>query len=271
MDNKIDKKLDKIIKILSINEYAIIGSKGDPNIKDEVISDIDTQDIETNINYNEVLKHFQNIYNIIKKKNNIIITDFKCGYNELTERPYRWTYKTIINGYQYDEENNKIYFIDQLKKYSIIKIDTIIYYNNEYIELTMNYYFDFNNNKSYKSKNKKEILKELNEDINYYINEGNYYKALKRLNSYYRIQGKTNKKLLDIINSDEYGKKAHKKSQLETLLYIYKYHKNLDITEELNKLNVKTDKDIINKINELDKEINNSKMLKLIQSIKKQN
>jgi len=156
-----DKKINQILKLLSINEYNIIGSKADPNIKDEVISDIDAQEI-TFTTYEDILKHFQNIFKILKKSKYIIITDFKSGYNHLTEQPYRWDYKTIMDGFQYDTEGNKIDFIETLKIKSIIKIDTIIYYNKEFIEMTLNYYFSFpNHSKTYEKKSNNEVSKEL--------------------------------------------------------------------------------------------------------------
>ena len=250
-----NKKINKLLTILSISEYKIIGSKADPNINDEVISDIDTQDIEKEkIDKNDILKHFQDVFKTLKNSSNIIITDFKCGYNTQMERPYRWNYKDIMRGYQYDEENNKIYFIDELKKYSIIKIDIIIYINNDILELTMNYYFKGNYNK----KSKNEIIKELKEDIKELKNEGNYYKALKRFNSLNKIKEKKNKKLLDIINS-EYGIMAKDKSRLETLLYLMKNHpKKFNLTEIKNKYNVKTKPEIENLINDLNTKINNS-------------
>lgn len=264
--------MDKILKLLSINEYSIIGSKDDPNINDNVISDIDTQEISFTT-YDDVLKHFQNIYKILKKSKNIIITDFKSGYNHLTDLPYRWTYKTIMNGYQYDTENNKIDFIETLKNKSIIKIDTIIYINKEFIELTMNYYFTFPNNKTYKNKSKNDIAKELIKDIKEYKKDGNYYKALKRLNSLYKIQSKTTtskyKQLIDMINSD-YGLMAKDKSRLETLLYIIDNHNNflkIELKDIKNKYNVKTRNDIVNKINELNNNINNNNLKKFVNKL----
>lgn len=263
MDNKIDNNdLNELLSILSISEYKIIGSKGDPNINDEVISDIDSQDVELNskLNYEDILKHFQNVFKILKKSKTVIITDFKCGYNSQMDKPYRWNYKTIMKGFQYDEENNKVYFIDELKKYSIIKIDTIIYNNNEYIELTMNYYFKF----THKKKTRQEILKDLKEDIKEYKNNGNYYKALKRLHSYNKILGKKDTKLINIINSN-YGILAKEKSRLETLLYLMKYHSGFfNLDKQKKRYSIKTKNDIIERINEIDKVINTNELLKFL-------
>ena len=65
-----------------------------------------------------------------------------------------WTmlYSTILFYF-----NNMNLFSDELKKKSTIKIDTIIYINNDLLELTMNYYFKG----TYDKKSKKEIVKEL--------------------------------------------------------------------------------------------------------------
>ena len=258
-----DKKIDKVLSILSISEYKIIGSKADPNINDEVISDIDTQDIEKDkINPDDILKHFQEVFETLKNSTNIIITDFKCGYNTKTKEPYRWNYKNIMKGFQYDDKK-KIYFIDELKKKSTIKIDTIIYIYNDIIELTMNYYFKG----TYDKKSKKEIVKELKEDIRDYKNEGNYYKALKRLNSLNKIIGKKNKKLLDIINS-EYGIMAKDKSRLETLLFLIKnYPTKFDLTKFKKKYDVKTKKDIQSRIDDFNTQINNSYLKTFLNSL----
>jgi hypothetical protein len=254
MDNK---KIKEVLSLLSINEYDIIGSKADPNIKDEVISDIDAREI-TFTTFEDILKHFQNIFNILKNNKTIMIIDFKSGYNHLTEKPYRWTYKTIMKGHQYDEENNKINFIDTLKIKSIIKIDTIVNINGEYIEMTMNYYFSFpNHKKTYDNKSNKEILNDLKEDIIEYRDNGNYYKALKRLKSYLKIKGKTDKDLIDIINGPA-GIMAKEKSRLETLLYL-KNNTKIKIK--------KTRKDIINRIEELNSQINNNELKSILNNL----
>ena len=249
-----DKKINKVLTILSISEYKIIGSKADPNINDEVISDIDTQDIENEkIKNEDILKHFQEVFKTLKNSTNIIITDFKCGYNTKTDEPYRWDYKKIMKGFQYDNKK-KIYFIDELKKKSTIKIDTIIYIYNDILELTMNYYFKG----TYNKKSKNEIVKELKQDIKDLKKEGNYYKALKRFNSLNKIIGKKNKKLIDIINS-EYGIMAKDKSRLETLLFLMKkYPTKFDLTKIKKQYNVKTKLQVQKLIDDLNKKINNS-------------
>ena len=104
--------MKKYLNIISINEYKIIGSYTDPNIKPEVISDIDGQDYEIFENnnletYKKIEDHFKNVFKKLKDNKRAVITDFKCGIDN-TNTPYRWKYKDIQRGYLYDENGNKI-------------------------------------------------------------------------------------------------------------------------------------------------------------------
>ena len=265
----------KILKELAITEYEIIGSYDDPNINNNVISDVDAQNkiIYDNNNldiYYKILDHFKDIFKLFKNNKRIVITDFKCGVGK-ANIPYRWNYKTIMKGYQYEDNNNKVYFIDQLQKHSVIKIDILSYIPkyNEYLEITMNYYFNFGNiDKSYNEYSFDDILIDIRKDASELRIEGNYYKSLKRINSYNRLIKKSNKNLIKIINS-EYGIKSREKSKLSNLLYVLenknKFDKN-DIKNVNNKnLNIT---EIKNKIDELDKEINSNSLLDLINKYK---
>ncbi len=264
----------KILKELAITEYEIIGSYDDPNINNNVISDIDAQNkiILDNNNldiYNKVLDHYRGIFKLFKNNKRIVITDFKCGVGNANV-PYRWNYKTIKNGYQYDDNNIKVLFIDQLQKQSVIKIDILAYIpaQKEYTEITMNYYFNFGNDTSYKPYTFDDILISIKKDALELRTEGNYYKSLKRLNSYNKLIKKSNKKLIKIINSN-YGIKSREKSNLTNLLYVLenknKFNKN-DI-KNVNPDNL-TIPQINNKIDELDKIINSDTLLNLINKYK---
>jgi hypothetical protein len=272
--------MNKTLKIISIGEYNIIGSKADDKINSNVISDIDSQTFkeydkgEITI-YNKILQHFKNVFKELKNNKKVLLTDFKCGVKEANQ-PYRWTYNQIMKGYQYDDNHRKVMFIHQLEKHSIIKIDTIILYYNQFIDLTMNYYFIFGKERqtetSFLKKEKKDILTDLKKDVREYQEDGDYYKSLKRLNSYYKVNGKTDKRLLEVINS-EYGKKSKEKSRLNSLLYVLS-HKNSFDKEDIKKVKQSvakeelTKKQIINKIEELEDNINNENLLKLIKKYK---
>ena len=268
--------MNKTLKIISIGEYTIIGSKADKNINSNVISDIDSQSFkeydkgEITI-YNKILQHFKNVFKELKNNKKVLLTDFKCGIKEANQ-PYRWTYNQIMKGYQYDDNHRKVMFIHQLEKHSIIKIDTIILYYNQFIDLTMNYYFIFGKERqtetSFLKKEKEDILTDLKKDVREYQDKGDYYKSLKRLNSYYKVNGKTNNKLIEVINSN-YGKKSKEKSRLKSLLYVL-LNKNSFDKEDIKKANKEglTKKQIRNKIEELEDDINSEELLKLIKKYK---
>jgi len=267
----------KILKELSITEYELIGSFNDNNINNNVISDIDAQnkiiyDDNSIDTYNNILNHFRDIFKLFKNNKRIVITDFKCGLNNVNI-PYRWNYKTIKKGYQYDDNDNKINFIDQLQKYSVIKIDILVYIlkTNEYTEITMNYYFNFGNyDKSYYQYTLKDTITSIKKDVLDLRIEGNYYKSLKRLNSYNKLVKKSNKNLIKIINSS-YGIKSRQKSNLTNLLYVMenknKFNKK-DIKNVMNSLNISSLPEIIKRIDELDDEINSDELLELIKKYK---
>lgn len=263
--------MKKILRIISINEYEIIGSYTDDKIKRTVVSDIDGVDTE-DFDYNDkttldfILKHFQEVYKKFKNNKRIVITDFKCGVGNANV-PYRWTYRDIMRGYLY-HENKRVYFIDQLLKKSVIKIDVLAFTYKHFKEITMNYYFIFGRDSSFRKKDINEVKIDLKKDALQLRDEGNYYKALKRLHSYNRLIGKDDKDLISVINSN-YGIKSRDKNKLTTLLYAMnnrsKFNREDIDTANKDKL---TKKQIENKIKDLDLEINNEYLKnKLIKNI----
>lgn len=264
---------NKILKELSLTEYEIIGSYDDPNINNNVISDIDAQnkeiyddnDVEI---YKRILEHFKEVFKKFKNNKRIVITDFKCGIGK-GNIPYRWKYKDIQRGYLYDDNNEKIYFIDQLQKQSIIKIDILAFIKSNFIEITMNYYFNFGDiDKSYQSYTLEDIITSIKKDVIELREEGNYYKSLKRLNSYNRLKNKSNKNLIKIINSN-FGILSRNKTLLEGLLYAME-NKSKFNKEDIKSANTDnlTKEEIKNKIDDIDKEINSEELIKMIDKYK---
>jgi hypothetical protein len=196
----------KILKILSINEYKLIGTGGD----DKIIykSDIDAQE-KVNLSsrdedtYNYILKFFQNIFNENYKNKNVFITDFKCGI-QAGNIPIRWNIKDINNGYKIIEDR-KIEFITTLQQQSIIKIDIILLDTDKlYHDISYNYYFLFKNFSTNPRVNTFAEIKAglLNDSIELKAENKNF-KAMKRLYSYYKLNGENEKQLilLAIFNS----------------------------------------------------------------------
>ena len=212
---------NKYIKILSIKEYDVIGSYGDNRVKYK--SDIDLQEyIEYNTKdisiYENILIHFQNIYKTFKQIDELFIIDFKCGVVS-GNYPIRWNYNSILNGYQIIEDI-KINFIDCLQMQSIIKIDCIMKINDIFNEISYNYYFDFNDLKTFNLKNLEQVKTEILLDGRKY-DKINKYKALKRYYSYYKLNNDNDNQALILkkINSS-LGLQYQCINQLELILLI---------------------------------------------------
>ena len=165
------------------------------------------------------------MFEIIKSEDNTIITDFKLGENSKGE-PLRWTYEEIKR-----KENNGITFDDAIKQKSIIKMDIVTLQNGRFIEISevYNIYIDGESNSDYSIEN---IRKELIDDMNEQIKEGNIMKALKRKYSLLNLDNKDKmirEKLIDYFNSP-IGLLNRSKSDLETMLLVIESPK-FDIDE----------------------------------------
>jgi hypothetical protein len=239
----------KIINLLEINQSEIIGTGNDPEILYK--TDIDLQEYITYNNdelqiYNDVLNKYKNIFDKIKKIDNIEITDFKCGVLN-ANIPIRWDKNNIKKGYQIIEDN-KINFIDCLQEKSIIKIDLITLDNNIFTEYSNNYYYMFNDFSTNPNQlNKKQIEISLLKDARDYRDEGRLYKSLKRLYAYYKIKNKKMKqnKLIPFFNS-EIGKLSY----LNNILIIIDFI----ISNNIKKL--KKDEDILYNLHFINKYYN---------------
>jgi hypothetical protein len=169
------------------------------------------------------------VFEIIRNSENTIITDFKLG--EFRGKALIWTYEEIKR-----KENNGITFEDALKQKSIIKMDIVTLLNGRFIEITevYNIYIDGESNSDYSIDN---VRKELTDDMNEQIKEGNIMKALKRQYSLLNLDNKdkaVREKMVDYFNSP-IGLLNRSKSDLETLLIVIESPK-FDIDEIRNSL-----------------------------------
>jgi len=76
---------------------------------------------------------------------------------------------------------------NDFNKIEFLKIDTIIYYDGVFKELTINYWLNPNIH---------EVVKEIKENIKTELKEGNYYKVVKRFFSIAKVEDDKNKGLL---------------------------------------------------------------------------
>lgn len=169
--------------------------------------------------YELVYKMFKDKFNNAYNNSNIWITDFKCG--NVKSIPIRWSREDmnagckIIDDVKYD-------FTTCLQQKSMIKLDILALINGVLNEFSEVYFISFGKNQNYFSEltTTKELAKMVYNDALEYKQKGKYYKSLKRLFAYLRMNETKNrvriKKLLDWFNSPV-GKLATLKGDLEEL------------------------------------------------------
>lgn len=193
--------LKDIINIVKFSQVEIIGSKVDEQLK--YFSDIDMQEfIKTNKTYSDILKFFQDIFKEVQETPDLYLTDFKSG--EYKGKALKWSYDEMMRGYKEFENKLKIKFEDTLTSPSVIKLDLVSYIDDQWIEVTTNYYFDFKNRgKTYKELSDDELKTKLLYDKRLLMTDNDVYKALKRLYSYYDFKGnkKGKEELVKLFNS----------------------------------------------------------------------
>ena len=223
-----NNKINRLSKLMSLeSKVNIVGSA---KIKRSIYySDYDNFETVRGKSINLIYNHFRSVFEIIKATNNTVITDFKLG--EFRGNPLRWDYEDIKN-----RSNNGISFDDAIKQKGIIKMDIVALLNNRFIEISevYNIFLDGESNSDYSIDN---IRKEIEQDFNKQVNDGNFMKALKRMYSLLNLQDKNKQvreDLIDYFNSP-IGLINRSKSDLETMLLVIE-HKKFDIEEIRNSL-----------------------------------
>ena len=196
---------NRLFKFLSITGLqTLVGSSADDDVIYSADYDLmEQKDFKKTDNvYNDILTLFRKKYiQALKSNSGIWIIDFKCGM--FRGQPIRWDKDSIKLGYVVINDDPK-YFVDCLQQESRIKMDAIAVdakgLLNEYSDI---YFIRIGDRSLSGEINEEESAKSIYSDFHYYIEEKNYYKAVKRLYSYAKI---TNNKpltrdLLKVINS----------------------------------------------------------------------
>ena len=196
----------RLFKFLSITGLqTLVGSSADDDVIYSADYDLmEQKDFKKTDNvYNNILTLFRKKYiQALKPNSNIWIIDFKCGM--FRGQPIRWDKESIKLGYVVINDEPK-YFVDCLQQESRIKMDVIAVDANGVLNEYSDIYFIRIGDRSLSREiNEEESAKSIYSDFHYYIEDKNYYKAVKRLYSYAKI---TNNKplmrdLLKVINSN---------------------------------------------------------------------
>ena len=259
MNKEINNNIKIIGKLMSLeSKINVVGSA---NVKRNLYySDYDLFQKVQGKSEKLIYNHFKAVFNIIKSSSNVVISDFKLGKDDKADA-LRWDFNNIMKG-----ENNGVSFNDALKMESIIKLDIIIYINGRFIEVSevYNIYLDGKPNMNY---SKEEVIKNITEDYKELVNDGNYFKSLKRMYSILKLNDDNDARLNILVDyfNQPIGLLYRCKSDLETINIILHYNKfTLDqIKDSLQMLNeIVSSYPIINNIEMISKLTNKDKMKK---------
>lgn len=221
MSNKsLLKETQKVFNFLSITgQQTLVGSSADDDVIYSADYDLmEQKDFKKGINvYNTILDLFRKKYKFaLSPKSNIWIIDFKCGM--FRGQPIRWDKESIKKGFVIIDDEPK-YFVNCLQQESRIKMDVIAIDGdgkiNEYSDI---YFIRIGDNSLSGEITEKEASISIYNDFHHYLEEKNYFKAIKRLYSYAKITNTKPliKELLKLINSN-LGKQSKLISDLNTI------------------------------------------------------
>jgi len=218
-------------------DYNIIGTSSIRGMLYAADYDLNMQLFEK-----DAITHINNLFHKlflnISKNPDIYFMDFKLG-------GFHWTLSEVLKG-----SKNKLSFKDGLQDdKNRIKLDIIARLNYaEFSEISMIYTIDFEKKTidEHHESVKNKLSDDLNDEISEYVKDGDYYKALKRLFTYFKInKDESQSKLLFNLFNSSLGILYKTKSNVEILLKLSdKYHMNLN---EL-KHSLQSQKDYLNNI-----------------------
>ena len=216
------KKERKIFSFLHLEgQQRIVGTTPIEQIKYKTDFDIFSYNKFNNKPqaYEIVYQMFKEKYSEAHKNEKVWITDFKCGNHKSI--PIRWDLQSINDGYKIIDDV-RYEFTACLAQKSMIKMDVLAIIDNVLNEFSEVYFISFGKNNNYFSElnTKKELASGIYNDALGYKSKGKFYKSLKRLFAYLRLDETANskkiKKLLNWFNSP-IGKLATLKGDLEEL------------------------------------------------------
>ncbi len=205
--DEFSKKEQKIFAFLHLGGIQrIVGTIPIEQIKYKTDFDLQSYDSFENEPqaYELVYKMFKEKFNNAYNNPNVWVTDFKCG--NVKSIPIRWSREDINAGYKIIDDV-RYDFTTCLQQKSMVKMDVLALIDGVLNEFSEVYFLSFGKNKTYFSEltTIKEIAKSIYNDSLEYKEKGKFYKSLKRLFAYLRLNETKNKgrinKLLKLFNS----------------------------------------------------------------------
>ena len=223
MNRQFTEEKQDIFELVSISEKVRI--EGSSNINKLIFyGDIDLLDIAKNKTSKDILKHFIFVFKEIKKLEDVIITDFKCGKKYGVA--LRWSINDLLKGH-----NKNVSFQKALMTESTIKLDVVANLDGRFLEITTMY--DFGNN--YVEISDNEFINNLIADYKEQMCNKNYFKALKRQFLIMKVKKEKQKLIklfIDYFNQPV-GLLYRLKSDLETTLLVINKFPIADVKNNL--------------------------------------
>jgi hypothetical protein len=208
--NEYNNNLKSVFCLLSVSgKYRVVGSSSYKSIRFNNDYDLSEEYTKTNHSkavLDKVLSLFQNIFRTAEQDPNLYIMDFKAGIDN--GEALRWNKNDIKKGFKELKNGKLMTFQEVLLTKSVIKLDMVDYLDGYFTEISEMYFFKLGDHTNYNEDEfeRDNILSSLKISTNEYLNEGNYFKALKRLFSYLSIKGDSKYKaeeraLIDFFNT----------------------------------------------------------------------
>ena len=216
---KLDPYVKAIMDELQLGNYKleVIGSYSLQSQQNAGDIDIDSF-ITGRKDYKFVNDEFKKIFNRIDKSDDIYFIELKIQYKDGK--------KTKFDPSQIEKITIPKDKIDNIE---YIKLDLIISINGVFQDMSIDYWF---------SKNDKDVVKSINDEIKEFRNAGNFYKITKRLFSVAKVSGDKPKaliisKYLNTAIGEEYKLLSNLKAIKELL-----YHYDDEITRKKARINL---------------------------------
>jgi hypothetical protein len=183
------KKIQNVFHFLTISgKYKIIGSAALKSILYN--SDFDLMELvkkskDTPTLLNHIYQLFLRKFREAEADPSIFITDFKCGKDSNGE-PLRWSKQDMEKGYKIKKNKKHVYFQETLIQKSTIKLDAIVLIDGVFTEFSDNYLLKLGQESNFEESEvtREGILNGIKQSYNEYIQEKDYFKAVKRAFSY---------------------------------------------------------------------------------------
>jgi hypothetical protein len=228
--NEFSKKVKSVFNLMTISrKFNIIGSSALKNIRysnDYDLNELYSKQLNTQEALTTITKMFQAKFVEANKDPTLFITDFKCGIDKDGE-PLRWNKVDMAKGYKTMNNGETISFSSALLLRSVTKLDVVKILDGVFTEFSDNYYIKLGNKANFdpletENENMKHSLEQSFHE--YYYEQNNLFKGLKRSFSYFLFDGeKKNKatltKLMNFFNSP-IGKIYQAKSNIGTIVLL---------------------------------------------------